>query len=258
MSACEAREKNLADDDREVSYVQYRPEEPADRAVIILPPTGGTTFLESRYAATFCQGGFNVYVLKGWTGMSETSLELSIHDRLFARAQGAIELFVRETPERFIGLLGTSVGGLHVATALGRTERVSAGFLIAAGAPVSDVIAQTSQGTLKTLREKRMQEYGFRDEAAYAEALASEFSWEPFERTAEARRKPLGMVLVPGDKAVPTHLQERLRDAWRPDVEYRVRGFPVGAHMVGILQAWWSHDRNILAFFTGAADVEPK
>ena len=251
VGSCKAVSGTVASDGFEVHYAQFRPGGLSDRAIVIMPPTGGMTFLESRYAALFCKSGFSVYVVKAWTGMTETSLDLAVHNRLFGRAQRAIELILREpAPGAFVGLLGTSVGGLHAATAVGRLERVSAAFVIAAGAPVADVIAYTEQDTLKSLRERRMREFGFSDRAAYRDALAAEFDWEPLAFAAGARQKPLGMVIVRGDETVPTSRQEQLRDCWRPNVAYSVSGFPLGAHPVGIIQAWWSHAEDILAFFS--------
>lgn len=242
----------------EVTYTHYRPEQAAGRSVVIMPPTGGTTFLEPRYALLFCEAGFGVYVVQGWTGMAETSLDLAIHNRLFGRAQRAIDVILETAaPQGFIGLLGTSVGGLHAATAVGHLDRVSAAFVIAAGAPVADVIAYTDQEALKSLRVRRMREFGFDGQEAYRDALSSQFHWEPLAFAAAAREKPLGMVVVQGDETVPTARQEELRDAWQPEVEYAVSGFPVGAHPVGIFQAWWSHADDILAFFTRHAPLAP-
>lgn len=254
VSDCESEPRSVVADGFEVDYVHYRLSAGSDRAIIIMPPTGGTTFLESRYASRFCQAGFSVYVVSAWTGMSETSVELSIHNRLFGRAQRAIQTLTEYAPEAFVGLMGTSVGGLHAATAAGHVEGVSATFVIAAGAPVASVIAFTDQEALKTLRQRRMERFGFDSQAAYRDALALEFHWEPLAFADAARDRPLGMVVVRGDRTVPTPYQEQLREAWRPDVDYSVSGFPVGAHPVGILQAWWFHAQDILDFFLQASD----
>ncbi|MFN2288151.1 MAG: hypothetical protein ABR578_07435 [Chromatocurvus sp.] len=254
MTACESEPGRVVADGFEVDYFHYSQAAISDRAVIIMPPTGGTTFLESRYASRFCQAGFSVYVVSAWTGMSETSVELAIHNRLFGRAQRAIQAITEQAPEALVGLLGTSVGGLHAATAAGHLAGVSATFVIAAGAPVASVIAFTDQKALKTLRERRMEKFGFDSQAAYRDALAQEFHWEPLAFADAARDRPLGMVVVRGDRTVPTLYQEQLREAWQPDVEYSVSGFPVGAHAVGILQAWWFHAQDILDFFVEASD----
>ena len=247
--ACQPQSRSIADGDFEVEYAHHSPASDTDRAVVIMPPTGGTTFLESRYASLFCKSGFAVYVVAGWTGMSETSIDLSIHNRLFGRAQRAIETIAERAEEQFVGLMGTSVGGLHAATAVGRLERISAAFVIAAGAPVVDVIVSSDQDALKSLRKRRMQVFGFEDRKAYRHALAAEFHWEPLAFADAAREKPLGMVVVRGDTTVPTTQQAYLREIWRPDVAFSVSGFLLGAHVVGILQAWWRHADDILEFF---------
>lgn len=249
LDACKPEVDNIADNGFDVEIIRYRPAGESDRAIVIMPPTGGTTFLESRYASLFCEAGFGVYVVEGWTGMSETSLDLSIHHRLFGRAQRAIERILEAAPERFIGLMGTSVGGLHAATAVGRLPRISAAFVIAAGAPVADILAYTDQDALQSVRERRIREFGFDDQQAYRDALSAVFDWEPLSYAEAAREKPLGVIVVRGDETVPTIYQEQLREAWQPTVDFSVSGFPWSAHRVGIVQAWWLRADDIRDFF---------
>lgn len=249
LGACKPETESIAGNGFDVDIVRYRPGSESGRAIVIMPPTGGTTFLESRYASLFCDAGFGVYVVEGWTGMSETSLDLSIHHRLFGRAQRAIERILETAPESFIGLMGTSVGGLHAATAVGHLPRVSAAFVIAAGAPVADILAYTDQKALRSVRERRMREFGFDDQQAYRDALSAVFDWEPLSYLEDAREKPLGVVVVQGDETVPTTFQEQLREAWQPTTDFTVSGFPWAAHMVGIVQAWWLHADDIRDFF---------
>lgn len=249
LAACKPETKSLSASGFDVQVQHYQAPSRSDRAIIIMPPTGGTTFLESRYASLFCDAGFGVYVVEGWTGMSETSLDLAIHHQLFGRAQHAIELILKAATEGFIGLMGTSVGGLHAATAAGHLQGVSAAFVIAAGAPVADILAYTDQKALKDLRERRAREFGFADQKAYRDALSAVFGWEPLSYAAAAREKPLGMVVVRGDETVPTDFQEQLLEAWRPAADFSVSGFPWAAHRVGIVQAWWLHADDILDFF---------
>jgi hypothetical protein len=232
-----------------VQVERYSPAGGSDRAVVILPPTGGATFLESRYARQFCRAGFDVFAVSRWSGMSDSSLDVSIHSTLFGRAQRAIGLLADRMDASFIGLLGTSVGGLHAATALGHVESVSAAFVIAAGAPVTEIIARTDQEGLRRLRERRMQHFGFESVEDYGEALAATFEWEPLDFLDAARSKPRGMILVEGDDTVPTAYQRRLQAAWQPQPAIVVGGFPVAAHPVGIFRAWWSHRDEILDFF---------
>ncbi|MFN2329484.1 MAG: prolyl oligopeptidase family serine peptidase [Chromatocurvus sp.] len=187
--------------------------------------------------------------------MSETSLDLTIHHQLFGRAQHAIELVIEAATEKFIGLMGTSVGGLHAATAAGHFQRVSAAFVIAAGAPVADILAYTDQGALRSVRERRIRKFGFEDQLAYRDALSAVFDWEPLSYAAEARKKPLGIIVVRGDETVPTAFQEQLRKAWQPTTDFSVSGFPWGSHMVGIVQAWWLHADDILDFFNRHAQI---
>jgi predicted alpha/beta hydrolase len=47
----------------EVKTLNYFPSGKSDKAVIIVPPTGGTNFLNRRYATALCKKGFAVYIM---------------------------------------------------------------------------------------------------------------------------------------------------------------------------------------------------
>ena len=64
----------------------------ATRSLIIMPPTGGTNYIDRSYAKYFSRHGYNVYVLKTWTDMNEQNFDLEIHQRFYTRALKAITL----------------------------------------------------------------------------------------------------------------------------------------------------------------------
>ena len=64
-------------------------------------------------------------------------------------------LETKTKPEDFIGIFGTSVGGIHSATALGKLNPIQAGFFIVTRAPVHKVIAYSTEQTLSKYRKIR-------------------------------------------------------------------------------------------------------
>jgi len=223
-----------------------------ERAVILVPPTGGATFIDRRYARLLCRDGAAVYLLRDWSGMSEQALEPAVHNRLLGRAQRAIGLVANDIGARDVGILGTSVGGIHAATAVGRLQRLDAAFIVGAGAPVAAVIARSGQDTLAQWRRRRMDHYGFADVAAYEKALLDVIEWEPLLVADNARQKHLGAAVIAGDSIVPTACQRRLAAAWQPVLRLSIAGFWGWSHAAGILKTGLFHAQDIVAFFRRA------
>lgn len=246
---CEPTTLEYSKEEFRVETLYYSPERPTHRAVVLVPPTGGTTALEKRYAKLFCENGLAVSVLKTWTGIDEESMELEVHNRLLGRGQKAIELAVENLSEESLGLFGASVGGIHVATAAGRLEKVRAAFVVAAGAPVSAVIARSEQEALKSWRQKRMKHFQFEGQRQYEKALKEAIQWEPLSFADRAYQKSLGMILIEEDEIVPFSMQKRLEKEWQPQTTYTLSSSWLWNHVFGIVKAWWFHSKDILRFF---------
>jgi hypothetical protein len=92
----------------EVNVSTYKAKKTALGSILILPPTGGSNVIDRLYAKTLRSAGFDVYILKHWTGDDEYSLELEIHQRLYEKAQKAIGKVLSDIETPFIGILGTS------------------------------------------------------------------------------------------------------------------------------------------------------
>ena len=83
--------------------------------------------------------------------MEKESLALDIPAQLLVQAQQVIAKVIEEKTqtEDFLGILGTSVGAIHSATALRLYDRIQSGFLILEGIPIHKVIADSNEKTLK-------------------------------------------------------------------------------------------------------------
>lgn len=242
-SPCAPAELTARRDAFYVSFQHYRPESPRS-AVIILPPTGGTTFLDRRYADLFCEHQMAVYLVTDWQGRDEQSYELNIHNRLLGRGQRAIELLLSRIDAMSVSIMGTSVGGIHAATAAARLEEIDRAVIIAAGAPVSSVIAWSEQSDLAAAREVRLRRLGFPDTAAYAAALDATIQWDPFRFRNRSSVPHVAMVMVEDDRVVATRFQRQLLSRWPEAKTWTVSG----GHAAGIFTAWLLHAEDILEF----------
>lgn len=226
-----------------------------NRTVIIMTPTGGANYLDRSYARSLCRAGFQSIIITGWKGLDEESLELDVHQRLLQRGQDAIQTIVEYLhPEDFIGILGTSVGAIQGLTALGSMDSLSAGFFVAGGAPVAQVIAESSQEELALYREKRFAEFGFNNNQEYAQALAKKIgpSLEPFSYQEALRNKPMGFILAQSDDTVPSPLQQNVIDRLEPQKVLNINA----GHFWTIIKAWWFYENVIVDFFLEQAEKD--
>lgn len=253
--ACEKSEKTFTDTTGlAVQTMRYRPPAAALKTLLILPPTGGETYIDRRYAEKFCAAGYEVILIRSWSGMDEESTDLELHQRLYTRAQQALGTVIDNVQAPFIGLLGTSVGGLFAAVAAHVQPRLDAVFVVAAGISIPEVIVTSDQEAMRDLKMARLARYNFLNEDEYLRALERVFFLDPSTLAATPSgmmylKKDLGMALALEDTTVPTVTQERLRDLWHPRLVF---GYPNG-HFWGIVKSWWLDDDDVLAFFDDSA-----
>ncbi len=242
-------ETRLSEADFHVEIVKYGTATPVARSLLILPPTGGETFLDRSYARTFAEAGYDVYIIKQWTGLDERSSDLEIHQRLYTRAQKAIEIVLAQISSPYIGLLGTSVGALHGAVAASKQSRLNSVFIITGGAPITEVIATSDQKAMQKLREERRNRFGFKTIEENRVAIAERFFLEPMQLGDGYRKKALGMVITEQDGTVPSANQEKLKNYWQPQ---KVITYSNG-HFLGIIKAWMFNKDDIFDFFQANA-----
>ncbi len=222
--------------------------------ILIMPPTGGSNFLDRQYAELLCENRFEAIIVEGWRGLGDKSLDLSIHKQLLGRGQQVIQAVLNEFEQPFIGILGTSVGALHGMTAFGKDQRIQAAFLIAGGGPIHKVIARSDEETLKMYRKKRMQKFGYSSVEEYEKALSSAIPKELDALTyAETiAEKPLALVVSDDDQTVSTQFQLNWEQAFEPDETYRFES----SHFWTIVKTWWFHEEKIKNFFLKASELK--
>jgi dienelactone hydrolase len=240
---CDQMQKTLKDGDFEITLLTYKAQD-SKKHIIIIPPTGGTNVLDRSYARNFCSEGFNVSILSHWSMDDEINYELSIHQKFYSRAQRSIGMILNDLPlEHKVGILGTSVGGLHAAIAISRFERISSAFVITAGAPIPAIIAHSNQEAMKKAWDKRQEMYGFKTKEEYIAALNKALELAP--QSMKESNKRLGMVIATKDKTVPTRYQQELREMWQPQklITYDHN------HFFGIVFTWAFQRKEIINFF---------
>lgn len=219
--------------------------------IIIVPPTGGTNLIDRSYAKSFCAEGFNTFVINHWTDDNEYNPELEIHTRFYGRAHRAIRILLDTLPkDSFIGIVGTSVGGLHAAIATSRFPEIKAAFIITGGAHIPSIVAYSTQVAMENVWLERKKIYGFKDREEYVKALEKVIKLEPMGLIGS--KKKLGMVIGQKDTVVPTRNQKLLQTLWSPQ---KVITFNYD-HFLSIVFTWLFKTSDIVSFFREATSVE--
>lgn len=248
--ACQSQEQVLHDGDFSVRVTTYFRGTGRGDAILIMPPTGGENSIDRSYGRHFCAAGFDVYILKGWTGDDEYNLDFGIHQRLYERSQRAVSRVLKEVPEgNFVGVLGTSLGAVYTAIAMGIQERLKAAFVIVGGAPISSLIAFSDQQAMLDAKQKRITTFGAMTDVEYAAKLSSAIKWEPLRLPRLFEGKKLGMVIAENDTTVPGPYQKNLEKFWNPETVFRFED----NHFWSIVKTWLLHRGEVVRFFTESA-----
>jgi hypothetical protein len=211
---CDIEASFIADADAfKVEYVDYRPPKVTGATIFILPPTGGETPLDRRYAKGLCRDGRRVLVVKKWTGYDEASLDLELHNRLFGKGNRALALLATHHPGP-LHLLGTSVGALFSISALARIPQVTKAALVVGGVPFTEIIATSDTEHMNYLREQRKLKFGISSQEDYISRLNAVFEWNDLDKLNGNILVDKKILLVIGtmDQGVPTKNQLQLQE----------------------------------------------
>ena len=225
----------------------------SSKSIIILPPTGGTNIIDRRYASQFCRAGFDVYVLNRWTGDVGTRTDLDIHQGFYTAMLEAVKLTLNQIDTRFVGVLGTSLGGLFASVAASKFDRLDAVFVIAAGTPIADIIVSSDQEAMRKLAATRSERFGLDTPEKYRTALNEAFLLEPTKQPPLSKKINFGMVVSEADTTVPTDYQHRLREFWKPMKVISIES----NHFWTIVKTWLFHSDEVLDFFENSAKAAP-
>lgn len=241
---CLSRDIELEKTGFQVQVSKFQTENENQKSILIVPPTGGTNFMDRSYAKFFCENGYDVFILNHWTDDDEYSLDLQIHERFYSRAQQAVELTLSYINSRFIGVLGTSVGAIHAVNAIQSFSKIDAAFLIVGGGPIPEVIANSDQEVLVQARQRRFELYSFKNINEYIQILRKNLTFNSFKKSANPHLQ-VGMVIADADTTMPTKNQIELQSVLAPKKILHVDG----NHLFAILKTWLCYKTEIVHFF---------
>ncbi len=219
----------------------------SDRSVILLPPTGGENILDRGYANALCAAGFKVALLQTWTNQTESKLELTVHDEGALRALTAIRHvldYLNPSRPNQVGILGTSVGALSSALALGFDSRLNHGVLVVGGVGLAEIYSTSTQSDALKLREARMSAFGFTSIEEYRAALEKNVTIDPKDFADYSGKKNVLAFVGTEDATVATKNQRDLVQLFGAEsVEYN------GDHLETILHTAFWQSEKIRNFF---------
>lgn len=245
---------SLGGDDFKVKVTSYL-NPSSKRHIIILPPTGGSNILDRSWARNFRAQGFNAHIIERWTLFDEFSLDLGLHQRLYGRSQKAIGMVLDHLKgAEYIGLLGTSIGGIFTAMAMGIHDRIDGAFVITAGANMGVMIANSDQEAMVDLWEKRRTQMNLPDKKIYSELLRAKIEYDPLQLPRKFKGKDLGMIIATEDTTVPTENQMSLKELWKPKTVIEFSN----NHFWAIVKSWFWDSGKVITFFKESADRKKK
>lgn len=249
--ACTDTSQLFTDGEFKVEVIEFSdPAKTYQKLVLIIPPTGGMNFIDRSYANQLCENGIKATVMKSWTGDDEYNLELEIHQRFYNRAQKAIELSINHYQNYELGILGTSVGGIHAAIATSRFDRLKSSFLIVSGGNIASIISNTTQKVLVDAKEKRFKKYHLKTIDEYEKALSAILPYEPLMLPIDASKR-LGMIISENDDVVPTKNQQALREHWNPQYGWTT----TWGHTLAVVKTWLFDSADVVGFFLQTQDL---
>ena len=244
-SSVEIKEKVYQPNQIEVEIYTDKPASEMTDMVIVLPPTGGATYLENYYAKALAKRGFYVVKVLGWERPNNYDLDLNIHRKLLTKAHNVVETIVKEENSfQSYSLLGTSLGGIHSSISLGQIDKIKTAVIITAGAPVSEVIANSTESGLSKIREKRFADLNLKNMEEYEEALRHTGIPNALDYEESLKKKNVFLVMALKDKSVPIKNQEMLLKAIEPK---KVLKYNSG-HFWTIVKTWLFNSDEVISF----------
>ncbi|WPU66487.1 hypothetical protein [Peredibacter starrii] len=249
---CKSESITLTELDFKVDLLVFGPKS-SSKHILVIPPTGGTNVIDRNWAKKFCEAGFRTHILEHFTNDDEYALDLDIHQRFYSRTQRAIGMYLATIPpEHYVGLLGTSIGGIHAAMAMGLYDRPNSAFVIASGADMPSMIANSDQELMVTAWKKRQKLFNIPDKKTYIDLLSEKIPYDPLKLPRKFENKDLGMILATSDTTVPYENQKKLQEHWRPKtvINYSFN------HFGAIVLSWVWDGNSVVKFFNDSSKAQ--
>jgi hypothetical protein len=250
-SNCSTKAKTLSSLEFKVNLTTYSSNKSSNKSIVIIPPTGGTNYIDRKYANQFCEAGFNTIIIDEWTNaVLPSDFDLDLHQRAYSRGQAAISLVLNEIKTPFVGILGTSLGALHASVAAVKQDKLNAVFLVVGGLPIMKVVVTSDHEAMQKLYKKRQEEYGFKNPEENLAALEKAFHLEPTLQGDGYKNKDIGFSIALNDTVVPTNTQQAVIDYFKPSTVLTYNS----SHFWGIANTWLYSSDQIVEFFKNSSE----
>lgn len=219
-----------------------------NRAVIVLPPTGGINLIDRGYSNKLCSAGLTVALLQDWEHRDYMDLDFKMHDigalRYISATRHTLE-FLKSRDFNSVGLLGTSIGAIGGALAFGVEERIKAAAFIVGSARFADVVGTSTEKETSDLRESRMKKFDIKTQDEYTAAAKKEVMMDPAKYLTTVGDRSSLVVTADKDVTIPTEYQLELVEILKPKQHIKLQG----SHIQAIKSAFWRHSSDIVNFF---------
>lgn len=222
------------------------------RHLIILPPTGGVSFIDRGYADYFCRHGFGVSILKDFTHSNLVNLfpyQLEMHDEVAKISIQAIRAILSRIPDDDpVYILGNSVGAILGSISFALEPRIRKGVFIVGGAYLPGIISQSRQKNLKDLKKIRKERFKFTDDISYEMLLKENIKIDPLYFLDSLGKKPGLYIYSVRDKFVPSKYQKKLYGPKKGHDDSVLKRSYL-KHIPTILRTYYTRKSKIRAFF---------
>lgn len=217
------------------------------RSLVILPPTGGQSIVDTSYAMGFCAKGVRTVIVDSWpdSDYENRVLDLGYADRNLIRALAAVK-YVIEFLGTDVGLFGTSVGAILASSIAAYEPRVIGLATVVGGYPLPAIMATSEQETMRMNRRQYMAALRISKLDDYLAYLRGRIKIDPKARIeARAKEIPVIMQVAEGDRTVPTSTQNALWELWGRPTKFTEHC----DHVEAVLRSYILHREEITDFF---------
>lgn len=235
----------------EIEGRSYRPARDKFPVVFILPPIVGETPLDGALGVNLCLNGFGAYILNVLNDPpeSEQVSNLNVHEDTLIRAEFAVSKWIEKLSgdpavDGNFGIVGASQGGIISSYLAGILPDIKASVLIAASGNVARVLATSSQDSVASLRDKRLEFFKLSSVFEYEKLMRPWITLDPLN---VARNIPAGsslLFIMTKDTDVPTVNQRELASALRTPRVITLSN----THIPGIVEAATLRSGEIIDF----------
>lgn len=229
----------------EVEAKIYQSSIQASSLIIIMPPTGGSTYIDHDYAKKLAKRGFYVIRVMDWNWEETKMKDLNVHRRHILKAHNVIKSLIEEEKGfESYSIMGTSLGGIQALVSLGEIEKLKTAVIIVAAAPASEIIARSTSKSLARLREKRLKHFSYSSVAEYEQELKETDIPNALDNKNDIKNKNVLFITSKKDTVVPYKNQKATYEAIKVKrlIEYDED------HLWTIVKSWIFNKNMVLNF----------